>query len=103
VQRRPLRRSSDVTKGWQALADKRLAHLVELFETGRWRRYHTQADFLENLREAKSAVDTWSILSGGEVAPDRLEHEESSPKYRNALPNASFVLDAARLAAGGND
>lgn len=82
---------SDVTKGWQALADKRLAHLNELFETGRWRRYYTKAAFLENLIEAKSAVETWSMLSG-DVAP----REQSSTRYREALPGASFVASGVR-------
>jgi uncharacterized repeat protein (TIGR03809 family) len=73
-----------------------LAHLVELFETGRWRRYHTEAAFLENLREAKSAVETWSMLSGSEAGPDKLEREQSAQNYRKVLPGASFVVNGAR-------
>jgi uncharacterized repeat protein (TIGR03809 family) len=96
VQTGPVLWSSDVTKGWQALADKRLAHLNELFETGRWRRYYTKAAFLENLIEAKSAVETWSILSGDVAAPAGLEREQSSTRYREALPGASFVVSGAR-------
>jgi uncharacterized repeat protein (TIGR03809 family) len=95
VQRRPVRRSFAVTKGWQTLADKRLAHLNELFETGRWRRYYSKAAFLENLNEAKLAVEIWSLLLRDEVAPDRLEPEESPTKYRKVLPGASFVVSGA--------
>lgn len=40
-----------------------------MFETGRWRRYHTEIAFLENIQEAKLAVQTWRALStGGDVA-----------------------------------
>src|ERR1700743_3379060 len=59
---------SDVTRGrsvvarWCALADRRLEYLTELFETGRWRRYHSETAFLENIREAKAAVETWRNL-----------------------------------------
>src|ERR1700739_1529023 len=59
---------SDVTRGrnivarWCALAERRLEYLTELFETGRWRRFHSEAAFLENIREAKSAVETWRNL-----------------------------------------
>jgi uncharacterized repeat protein (TIGR03809 family) len=58
----PIRSSVDIIKDWKVLAEKRLAHLSELSETGRWRRYHTEAAFLENLREAESVVKTWRAL-----------------------------------------
>jgi acyl-CoA synthetase (AMP-forming)/AMP-acid ligase II len=47
-------RSSLDHQDWKVLADKRLAHLCKLSETGRWRWYHTEAAFLESLREARS-------------------------------------------------
>ena len=55
-------RGRDVVARWCALAEQRLEHLTELFETGRWRRYHTEAAFLENIQEAKLAVETWRNL-----------------------------------------
>lgn len=40
-----------------------------MFETGRWRRYHSEIAFLENIQEAKLAVQTWRALAtGGDVA-----------------------------------
>lgn len=40
-----------------------------MFETGRWRRYHSEIAFLENIQEAKRAVQTWrAIATGGDVA-----------------------------------
>lgn len=40
-----------------------------MFETGRWRRYHSELAFLENVQEAKRAVQTWRALAnGGDVA-----------------------------------
>ncbi|WP_177195889.1 TIGR03809 family protein [Bradyrhizobium sp. OK095] len=54
---------------WCALAEQRLEHLSEMFETGRWRRYHSEIAFLENIQEAKRAVQTWrAIATGGDVA-----------------------------------
>jgi uncharacterized repeat protein (TIGR03809 family) len=59
----------DVAARWCALAEQRLQHLSEMFETGRWRRYHTEIAFLENIQEAKRAVQTWRALAtGGDVA-----------------------------------
>jgi uncharacterized repeat protein (TIGR03809 family) len=48
---------------WCALAEQRLQHLTEMFESGRWRRYYSEVAFLENIREAKLAVETWRGLS----------------------------------------
>jgi hypothetical protein len=55
-------RGRDVVARWCDLAEQRLEHLTELFETGRWRRYHTEVAFLENIQEAKLAVETWRNL-----------------------------------------
>ncbi|WP_407184334.1 TIGR03809 family protein [Bradyrhizobium centrosematis] len=59
----------DLALRWCALAEQRLQHLSEMFETGRWRRYHSEIAFLENIQEAKRAVQTWRALAtGGDVA-----------------------------------
>src|SRR4051794_7302524 len=61
--------SRDIAARWCALAEQRLEHLSEMFETGRWRRYHSEIAFLENIQEAKRAVQTWrAIATGGDVA-----------------------------------
>jgi len=63
-------RGGDVIARWCALAEQRLEYLTELFETGRWRRYHSEIAFLENIQEAKSAVETWRGLSMREASRD---------------------------------
>ena len=55
-------RGRDIVARWCNLAERRLEHLTELFETGRWRRYHSEHAFLENIQEAKAAVETWRDL-----------------------------------------
>ena len=61
--------SREIAARWCALAEQRLEHLSEMFETGRWRRYHSEIAFLENIQEAKRAVQTWrAIATGGDVA-----------------------------------
>ncbi|WP_426535467.1 TIGR03809 family protein [Bradyrhizobium sp. McL0615] len=67
---------ADVARGrnlvarWCNLAERRLEHLTELFESGRWRRYHTELEFLENIQEAKAAVETWRDLLSREASLD---------------------------------
>ena len=44
---------------WCIIAERRLDYLVELYESGRWRRFHSEKAFMDNLLEAKGAVETW--------------------------------------------
>jgi uncharacterized repeat protein (TIGR03809 family) len=62
TQRTDQSRGRDIIARWCVLAEQRLDYLTELFETGRWRRYHSEEAFLENIREAKAAVETWHVL-----------------------------------------
>jgi hypothetical protein len=61
-------RGRDTVARWCAFAEQRLEYLTELFETGRWRRYHSEVAFLENIQEAKTAVETWRDLAMREAA-----------------------------------
>lgn len=63
-------RGRDIVARWCALAEQRLEYLTELFETGRWRRFHSEVAFLENIREAKSAVEIWRDLLSREASLD---------------------------------
>src|SRR3979490_862089 len=63
-------RGRDVIARWCALAEQRLEHLTQLFDTGRWRRYHSELAFLENIQEAKAAVEIWRDLSLREASRD---------------------------------
>ena len=70
TQRLDVARGLDVLARWRNLAEQRLQYLTELFESGRWRRFHSEIALLENIREAKSAVETWRDLSMREASPD---------------------------------
>lgn len=52
--------SVDLARKWRALAQRRKAHLVDLYHSGRWRLYYSEADFAERLREAVCLVDRWT-------------------------------------------
>jgi uncharacterized repeat protein (TIGR03809 family) len=58
----------DTVTRWCAFAEQRLEYLTELFETGRWRRFHSEIAFLENIQEAKTAVETWRGLATREAS-----------------------------------
>ena len=63
-------RGRDIVARWCALAEQRLEYLTELFETGRWRRFHSELAFLENIQEAKAAVEIWRDLLTREASRD---------------------------------
>lgn len=98
-------RGRDIVARWSALAEQRLDYLTDLFETGRWRRYHGERDFLENIREAKSAVETWRGLLTAEASPDNrpidlswIGRRSSVPAAKREVPVESMVAIAPQLA-----
>jgi uncharacterized repeat protein (TIGR03809 family) len=87
-------RGRDVVARWCALAEARLEHLTELFETGRWRRYHSERAFLENIQEAKAAVETWRELATREASFNN-SAVDMSWLGRVTLPRAERPRDQA--------
>jgi uncharacterized repeat protein (TIGR03809 family) len=92
AQRVDVARGQEIINRWCALAEQRLDHLTELFETGRWRRYHSELSFLENIQEAKNAVETWRKLATREASLDNsaidiswLNSPKPVPPRRNPL------------------
>ena len=81
-------RARDIVARWCGLAEQRLDYLTELFETGRWRRYHSERDFLENIREAKSTVETWRGLLASEATADNRPVDLSWIGRRSSVPQA---------------
>jgi uncharacterized repeat protein (TIGR03809 family) len=86
--------SRDVIARWCNLAEQRLEYLTELFETGRWRRFHGELAFLENIQEAKAAVETWRSLSMREASPDNSAVDMSWLGHtQTGLPRAERLRD----------
>ena len=97
AQRLDVARGQEILERWCALAEQRLDHLTELFETGRWRRYHTELSFLDNIQEAKRAVETWRRLATREASLDNsavdiswLNSPKPVPPRRNPLSGYYF-------------
>jgi uncharacterized repeat protein (TIGR03809 family) len=87
-------RGRDIVARWCALAEQRLEHLTELFETGRWRRYHSELAFLENIQEAKAAVEIWRDLSLREASRDNSAVDISwLGRSRATLPRGEMLRD----------
>jgi len=73
----------DLAARWCALAEQRLEYLTEMFDSGRWRRYYSEFAFLENIKEAKAAVETWRGLS----ALDSIEAQPAVVALASVTPD----------------
>ena len=59
-----LRISVETLQKWCALAERRYAHLFELYQTGRWKLYYgDEHDFAARMREANQLSETWNGLA----------------------------------------
>ncbi|WMT77890.1 TIGR03809 family protein [Bradyrhizobium sp. Ash2021] len=91
-------RGRNVVARWCNLAEQRLEYLTELFETGRWRRFHSELAFLENIQEAKAAVETWRNLLNREAALDNSAVDVSRLSgARLPLPPGDRLRERAQL------
>jgi uncharacterized repeat protein (TIGR03809 family) len=90
-------RGRDIVARWCDLAEQRLEYLTELFETGRWRRFHSELAFLENIQEAKSAVEIWRDLAMREASRDNSAVDISwLGRSRGSLPRGERLRQAHR-------
>ena len=74
-------RYDSIARRWLALIERRQEHFLDLCDTGRWRHYYTEAEFLDEMRKVLRVRDQWAALAG---IP--LEGDEPSPDDGNALP-----------------
>lgn len=86
-------RGRAIVERWCVLAEQRLEYLTELFESGRWRRFFSEVAFLENIQEAKAAVETWRDLLYREATVDNHPVDLSWLGHnKNLAPRPIFYL-----------
>jgi uncharacterized repeat protein (TIGR03809 family) len=78
-----------VAQKWRALAERRRAHFVDMFASGRWKHYYTEQQFLQIVREAIQQCERWAM-----IAPPPVENESAADQAAASSP--------AALAAGGS-
>ena len=61
---------SDVSLRWSNLADRRLAYYISLYESGRWRHYFDERQFLARIRDVKRAATEWDRIASGNTLAD---------------------------------
>lgn len=65
-------RRDDIARRWQRLAERRRDHLLELYRTGRWRRYYSEDQLMAEMREAVREIRAWEAIGKATTAqPNR--------------------------------
>jgi len=74
------------------LVERRQQHFIELCDTGRWRHYYTQTEFLREMRKVLRVRNQWAVIAGFPVSDversdeDLLADREYRPLYRPQPP-----------------
>jgi uncharacterized repeat protein (TIGR03809 family) len=85
----------EIIARWCTLAEQRLNYLTEMFESGRWRRFYSEVAFLENIKEAKFAVETWRSLSNPHLA--RTAAIEPTPELAQGVAAVEHALSESSV------
>lgn len=55
--------SEQIAQRWRDLAARRRTHFIELYQSGRWKHYYSEADFVLRMREVCQAAEQWEKLA----------------------------------------
>ena len=64
-----------ITCQWQALADRRLAYFIELYQSGRWKHYYTRERFALRMLDALARAPAEQFLVVVECADEAQQRE----------------------------
>jgi len=90
-ERQPGRALDVVAQKWRQLAERRRAHFIELFNSGRWKHYYNEEQYLTRMRETFRLAERWAVIA---PSPNNEAVSEGAP--RAAVPEA---IDDRRDAA----
>jgi uncharacterized repeat protein (TIGR03809 family) len=68
-----------IASRWLALVERRQQHFIELCDSGRWRHYYTQAEFLKEMRKVLRVRDQWAVIAGLPVSDEDLSDDDLMP------------------------
>jgi hypothetical protein len=90
----PIVPTSDVARKFLALVEQSRANVAELYDSGRWKQYYTEAELLAYTRSLAGMHEMWSRVAalGGDGLPAlRREPARSDASRRDATPAQSRV------------
>jgi uncharacterized repeat protein (TIGR03809 family) len=66
---------------WRDLAERRRAHFIDLYRSGRWRHYYTNEEFLAEIRDAIAIAQRWAKIA---PRPEELKQPLAAAKTKRA-------------------
>jgi uncharacterized repeat protein (TIGR03809 family) len=84
-------RGRSVIVRWRMLAERRLQYLIELYETGRWRVYYKEPEFLKVIQEARVALAAWEQLAPPDPVQDKPVEVAIAQAENAAIPPSPFT------------
>jgi uncharacterized repeat protein (TIGR03809 family) len=76
-------RFSNIALKWRELAERRRAHFTELYKSGRWKRYYSEADLVLRMREVIAISERWAT-----IAPQATDKVPPVPAKKEPVPQA---------------
>jgi hypothetical protein len=58
----PICMPAEIARKWHELSERRREHLVELYDSGRWKRYYSEGEFVVCMRETVGLSEAWARL-----------------------------------------
>ena len=72
-------RYDSVARRWLALIERRQENFLDLCDTGRWRHYYTEAEFLDEMRKLLRVRERWAALAGVSLVDDGPDADDQRP------------------------
>ena len=91
---------------WLALVERRERHFADLSQSGRWRRYYTQTQFLNEMLKTLQVRNQWAALAGlplrslpgdGTGAREATAVSRPSPNARRGRRALTLVSNTASM------
>lgn len=77
---------------WRVLAEARLEHMRQLYESGRWRRYYDEEQFITIVLDTRACVETWRKLAPDQATDTPLfSMPDGMPLARTPPPPSPFT------------
>ena len=75
-------RYDSIARRWLALIERRQEHFLDLCDSGRWRHYFTEAEFLDEMRKVLRVRDQWAAIAGVPLNSEDLLPDDGLPPPR---------------------
>jgi uncharacterized repeat protein (TIGR03809 family) len=56
-------RMERVARKWRQLAERRREHMFDLYQTGRWRHYYADHEFLDAMHASIALAERWATIA----------------------------------------